>query len=524
MSEDTSSWVRAIAPYGKGWKGGVGALLDQELLGKLARYKRQVTKRYRVIEPELIERILPNESLFVSPKLDGELWFLVKRDSGDVALVAYNGRVLHGISCLDGVTSRLEHVNSIIIAGELVSSFGGERPRSYHVASSLTDGKLEKSLSFHAFDLVEEEGQDALLQGYEQRYERLFALLGEDAGARCTVVHTQRGEPSLVAQRYREWVASDKFEGVVARSARGITYKIKPTTTLDLVVIAFGERLTDAGKQVRELQVGLLREDGSFQLVGSVGTGFSDEDRLRWHARLHAIETKSSFRLANREGTLCRFVEPSIVVEVRVSDFLTSDSWDVPIRRMSLSWDPASGWKPIGERRTAVFLHPVIVRERTDKKVDVGSVGMEQITAHLSEVTDDAVQPVQRASAEIVRRGVFTKEAKGQTQVRKYVVIRTHKEDEGTHPPFVVFFTDYSHGRKDPLQTSLRTAATEAGVDVLVASWYVENVKRGWSEVERERKGPPAGAAGAATPQDSASSEGDAKPRRAQKPRKDKAS
>lgn len=488
MSGDISSWALASETYGKGRKAGVGALLDQELLQQLIRYKRQVAKRYRVIEPELIERALPGEALFFSPKLDGELWFLVKKER-DIALVAYNGRVLHGISCLDGVLERLEGVSSLVIAGELVANLGSERSRSHHVGTAMSDGKLETALSFHAFDLVLDEHQDALFRSYEDRHERLLALLGEEVGARCTVVHTQRGEPSLVSRRYREWVVSDKYEGVVARSERGLTYKIKPTTTLDLVVLAFGERMTEQGKQVRELQVGLVREDGSFQLVGSVGNGFSDEDRMRWHARLSAIESKSSFRLANREGTLCRFVEPKIVVEVRVSDFLASDGWDVPIRRMSLSWDPTAGWKALGEMRTTVLLHPVLLRERTDKTVDLGSVGMAQISAYLDGSTEEATPSTRRASAEIVRRGVFTKETKGLVQVRKYVVVKTHKEHEGTHPPFVVFFTDYSHGRKEPLQTSLRTAATEPGADALVASWVADNVKRGWAEVEQGRKG-----------------------------------
>ncbi|UJR81791.1 hypothetical protein [Sandaracinus amylolyticus] len=491
-AEAWKAWAAVTEPYGTGRKAGVGALLDQDLLSRLKRYKRQVAKRYRVVEPDIVERALPSgEQLFISPKLDGELWFLVKRE-GDVALVAYNGRVLHGISVLSGIAKKLEGVSQIVIAGELVGASGSERPRSHHVNTALSDTKLEGALSFHAFDLVEEDGADALSRNYEARHTRLLSLLGEDAGARCTVVHTQRGEPSVVAQRYRDWVLADRFEGVVARSDRGLTYKIKPTSTVDLVVLAFGERITGNVKQVRELQVGLVREDGSFQLVGSVGTGLSEDDRVKWHAKLSAIEAKSSFRLANREGTLCRFVRPEIVVEVRVSDFLSSDGWDVPIRRMSLGWDPSSGWRAIGETRTAVPLHPVLLRERTDKTVDVGSVGMTQITAYLDDVAEEVVKATRRASAEVVRRAVFTKDAKGAVAVRKVVVVRTHKEREGSHPPFVVFATDYSPGRKEPLQTTLRTASTFEGADAHVVAWLVENVKKGWNEVVEQRKGAPA--------------------------------
>ncbi len=511
-----AGWAAASEPYGSGRKAPIGALLDDELGGVLKRYKRQVAKRYRVVEPEAAERLLPAEDLFVSPKLDGELWFLVRK-AGDTALVAYNGRILHGIALLRDVAPRLAKASDFVIAGELVGGqTGGERPRSYHVGGALSDGALEGALAFHAFDLVLDDGRDALSVPYEARHARLVSLLGEDAGARVSVVHTLRGDPSFALARYREWVLSNRFEGIVVRSDRGLTYKIKPTTTVDMVVMAYGERITGDVRQVRELQVGLLREDGTYQLVGSVGTGLSEDDRVRWHAKLAAIETKSAFRLANREGTLCRFVRPEIVVEIRVSDFLSTDAWDAPIRRMSLAYDGEAGWSAVGEMRCAVLLHPVLMRERTDKVVDVGSVGMTQIAPWLEEVGGESPVAVRHAAAEVLRRGVFTKETKGKTAVRKYLVIRTHKEHEGSHPPYAVFFTDFSGGRKEPLQSALRTAATLEGADAHVAEWLVDNVKRGWSEVGASAPAPEA----APAPAEAASEEpAPAKPKRARKPK-----
>ena len=68
-------------------------------------------------------------------------------------------------------------------------------------------------------------------------------------------------------------------------------------------------------------------------------------------------------------------------------------------------------------------------------------------------------------------------------------MVRTHKEHEGSHPPFVAFFTDYSPGRKEPLQTALRTASSAAVADEHVTAWVVENVKKGWAEVVAQRLG-----------------------------------
>lgn len=526
----STPFATTFEPYGKGQKAPLGALRDQDLLGRLKRYKRQVAKRYRVVEPEIVERLLPDEPMFVSPKLDGELWFLVYApppEGAGVALVAYNGRVLTGVTTLDGVAEQLARLGAprLVIAGELYAPPAtGERARNHHTGAALSEGKLEPTLKFRAFDLVEEGDDDALLRPYEARFASMIRYLGEER-----VVPTERGNASLVAQRYREWAApgsSLRYEGIVARSDRGLTYKIKPTITVDLVVIAYGERITGDVRQVRELEVGLVREDGTLQLVGSVGGGMSEDERARWHARLSAIETRSAFRLANREGTLCRFVRPEIVVEVRVSDFLSTDAWDAPIRRMALSYDASEGYKPLSELRTAVLIHPALLRERTDKKADATDAGLSQITSYLEDApteTRAATSVVHRAT-EVVRRAVWTKETKGQIAVRKLVVLRTNKELEGTHPPFVVHFTDYSAGRKTPLETSLRTASTLEGAERAAAAWIEENVKKGWVEAGAAPAPAPAPASAAA---EASEKEGESAPKakrsRAKKPKADEA-
>ncbi len=501
----STPFATTFEAYGKGRRAALGALVDQELLGKLKRYKRQVAKRYRVVEPELVERLLPDEPMFVSPKLDGELWFLVHAPppAGEgVALVAYNGRVLTGVTTLDGVTDRLAGAPALVVAGELYAPPAtGERARNHHTGAALSEPRLEPTLKFRAFDLVEEAGDDALLRPYESRLASLRSYLGEEL-----VVPTERGNAALVAQRYREWAApgsSQRYEGIVARSDRGLTYKIKPTITVDLVVLAYGERITGGVRQVRELEVGLVRDDGTFQLVGSVGGGMSEDDRARWHEKLALVEARSSFRLANREGTLCRFVRPEIVVEVRVSDFLSTDAWDAPIRRMSLSYDPVEGYRPLSELRTAVLIHPVLLRERADKKADATDAGMTQITSYLEDLSVEprAAGAIVHRASQLVRRAVWTKETKGQLAVRKLVVIKTNKEHEGTHPPYLVHFTDYSAGRKTPLETTIRTASSLEGAERAAGAWIEENVKKGWAEVGN------GGARGAAKEQEKSAEE-----------------
>lgn len=484
-------WADGLAPWAGGQKAPIGALVDDALGKRLRIYKRQVAKRYRVVDPEQIERLLGEGPYFISTKLDGELWFLVKRDS-EVALCAFNGRVIRGTPLVNEAEELLADTPDIIFAGELVATPPEHvgRARVHHVASALGDEQLESTLRFHAFDLVEDEGKDALASSYASRLERIRSLLG--GGERVKVIDTEEGDTREVTRLYREWVVSDKFEGVVVRSERGLTYKVKSTLTLDAVVVAYGERITGDVRQVREMSVALLHEDGTWQLLGAVGNGFSEQDRATWHGRLSTIETPSRFRLANREGTLSKFVRPEIVVEIRCSDLLATDSWDTQIRRMSMRCSGETGWEPLAETPTAVMIHPIFLRERTDKTVDVGSVGMTQITSRVplaSPLGDQRV--VEQAASEIVRRAVFTKTTKAKVAVRKYAIIDTHKGDDRSYAPLCVYFTDYSPGRKDALKTALRTASTMASAEKQVQEWLAENVKRGWGEIEPVRVGDP---------------------------------
>ncbi|HJL14975.1 MAG TPA: hypothetical protein RMH99_04925 [Sandaracinaceae bacterium LLY-WYZ-13_1] len=491
MSDDGFAWAERFEPWAGGDKAGVGALADEALAKRLRNYKRQVAKRYRVVDPEATERLLSGGPYWISTKLDGELWFLVKR-GGEVALCAYNGRVVRGTPLAREAERLLADAPDLILAGELIAQPRTDtgRARVHHVATALGEAELEGQLSFHAFDLVEDDGRDALLSAYEPRLERMRALL--EGGERITVVETVEGDTPDVVRLFREWVVSDRFEGLVVRSERGLTYKIKSTLTIDAVVIAYGERITGDVHQVREMSVALRRDDGTWQLLGAVGNGFSEQDRAAWHQRLSAMEVPSRFRLANREGTLSKFVRPEVVVEIRCSDLLASDSWDAPIRRMSLRYDEATGWEPVAETPTAVMIHPIFLRERTDKAPDAENVGMTQVTSYVPLATPsaEAVKREQRP-AEVVRRAVFTKTTKDKTAVRKYAIVDTHKAGERSYPALVVYFTDYSPGRKEPLQTALRTASTMAKAEAQVVDWLGSKIKRGWGEVEDARLGEP---------------------------------
>jgi hypothetical protein len=509
-----SAWTDAFVAYGPGGAGRkapVGSLTDKSLLQRLERYKRQVAKRYRVIDAQQIEAMLPKGRLWISPKLDGELWFLV-RAGGDLALCSHNGRVVMGIPALAGAAKRLAAAPDAIIAGELVARIAEGRARVHHVATALADDALAGKLTFHPFDLVEEAGVDALGRPYAERLGRLTTWFGDDAG--CPPITTVEGEAGVAATHYREWVAAGRHEGLVVRTEQGVTYKIKPHFTIDAVIVGFGERLTGETRQIRELSVALVRDDASLQILGTVGSGFSEEDRVAWHRRLSATLAPSSFRMANSDGTLSHFVRPEIAIEIRCSDLLATDGSDESIRRMSLRWDASAGYTTIGETPTAVMLHPTFLRERTDKAASIADCGMTQVTSRI--VLEEHAGPLRQGSgaATLVKRMVWTKDVKGELAVRKFVLLKNDHGHGREYAPWTVFFTDFSPGRADPLQTTLRTASTQQAAEAIIEAWKLDNVKKGWNEAGAAGAGAPASSAAAASlPPEGSSTPAARKPR-----------
>jgi len=467
-----------LTPYAGGHRGAIGALRDEPLVARLQRYRMEVAKRYRVLTADELATSLPRGKAWLSTKLDGELWFLVKR-GGEVALASFNGRVLSGTPLVREAAKRLEGSGDAIYAGELTATPPEGRPRVQHVGAALADEALEPRLRFFAFDVVEQGEQDGARLPYGERLAILRERFGaEDHGGRVALITTVEGAGEDALAYYREWVTAQRFEGLVLRSEVGLTYKIKPFFTVDAVIVAYGARLEGQRTVLREITVALRRDDGTLQLLGPVGSGFSEDDRATWLTRLAAMEVPSAFRMANRDGTLCRFVRPEIVVEVKLSDLVETDANDVPVVRMTLAYDASAGYAPRGDAPIAAMLFPTFLRERADKSPDVASVGMTQITSRLALDPDAKAGGLAApAPAEVLRRGVWVK---GPTAVRKFALLATHKEPRQGFPRFLVYGTDFSGGRAEPLKTSLRTASTLEKAERLIAAWLEDNVKRGW--------------------------------------------
>lgn len=460
----------------------VNSLVEDDLTGIIKRYRKQVAGRYQAVTEDNIGMVLVHPPFHVSPKVDGELWFLVAGPDEAPALCSPNGRVITGsLPLLDEAAEMLgKPKERIIMAGELYVLATEGRPRVGMVSSMLADGKdaeVER-LGFMIFDLVE---AGDVSDEYPERLEALKKLAGK--GKRCQVIKTEECEDVAGVQTcYENWVESGKAEGLVVRDAVGNIAKMKPSFSFDVAVVAFTDR-SEFPDQVGSVLMGLRREDGSYQLVGGCGNLGNPAQRKALRKSLIDTITDADMRYASGSGALYRFVKPEVVIEVVVTDVQaeTSDGGAVQNRILGHNKD---GWETLQYLPGASLIHASMVRVRDDKSTDVTDVRISQLTERCYlESLDAKAEKVELPTSEIVRREVYTKTTKGKVAVRKLVAWKTNKEEESTdYPAYVVHFTDYSPGRKSPLNHEVRIAPDKESAEQIVEAMLEANVKKGWEK------------------------------------------
>ena len=226
-------------PLGEGILCPAGSIQDKELSGNLRRYKARVAGSYRALLPEEMETELSAGKFWVSPKLDGELWFLVL-GAGPPWLASPQGKVISGNIPLLEEASAAKAEGPIVVAGELFAAFKSGRPRVGDLKSALGGEKEAEvqRLGYAAFDLVEGGSGSTNIppDGYGERLGVLKNLFGE--GKRLKAIQTHElNKPNEITSLYEELVTGGKAEGLVARSEKGIVYKLKPSITLDMVIL-----------------------------------------------------------------------------------------------------------------------------------------------------------------------------------------------------------------------------------------------------------------------------------------------
>lgn len=451
-------------------------LRDLDLKARLGAYKNRIAGSYRLLLRDSLCSV--PAGAWVSSKIDGELWFLVLRDQ-DAWLTNSRGAVIAGdIPLLARISASVPTLKGPqVLAGELHARVEGRRSRVGDLVALLADAEQAdvSRLCFAAFDILPDPGQAA--PSFGERLVRLKEIV--ETTTQCWVVdtHEDMGHDGMLAL-YDELVATGKSEGLIVRSRDGMIYKVKPTHTIDAVILGYTVSAVQEDG-VRSLLLGLVHEDGTVQVLGACGNVGSAPERNTLLKLLEPLRVESRYRYASDSGGLYSFIRPQLVAEIKVTDFQGERSDGSAVTSMGLAFD-RQAWSPVRPMQSVAILHPTLVRLREDKNADAIDARFAQVADRLAS-RHEPMLAAELAGSTLLRREVWTKETKGKLAVRKLVVWKTNKEQQNpSFPAYVVHWTDFSPGRASPLDREVRLAMTESSAMQIADKIVADNVKKGW--------------------------------------------
>lgn len=469
-------------------------LRNPEWLRQARWRRRQLGESMRAFDIDTARQRLPAaEDYVISRKIDGEFTCLLY-SQGVCLTLNPGGTVRVGAPFHQEAAERLAAagVKEAFLGGELyVRRSDGQRPRVHdvtRVARKPTSDAEVASLCFAVFDIYRLDGDD-----YSTRHGEALQLAGKlfETGARVHVVESTTGEREGVFAQYRKWVEKEGAEGVVVRSLSAGLFKIKPRHSLDLAVVGFSEGIDDRAGLLHSLLVAVPIDEDSFQLVGRVGGGFTEEVRASLLQQLAERAVESDYVEVNSDQVGYRMVEPGLVAELSCLDVVSRTSQGSSIDRMVLDWHAGQRrWEGVRRLPLCSLISPQFVRLRDDKQANPEHVRLSQLSdiADIPEM-ERGVAEIRLPESTILERAVAVKVLKGATMVRKLLLWKSNKEEQSRdHHAYVLHLTDYSPNRESPLNHEIRVSSSEQQIRQMFAAWKEQVFVGGWKVVGAERQ------------------------------------
>lgn len=471
------------------------AITDLVLLGIASEYESTVSRKMVSLNANQLDRRFPTEEpVLETTKFDGEGVFIYfERGKETFAFNAPSGRVRVGLPCLEALEIHLlkTDVQKSLLRAELYLplTIAGRRASIADVIRVSFNGTVEdiQSLQLVILDVIMLDGKD--LRSNQSEFEKTWTLLGELFGDRSDAPFF-RPEGSILPENQIPHRFSQKTglgaEGlVIRRLRRQEIYKVKPQLSIDAAVIGYVEGEYEGQYGVTSLLVALTyplenvmestAEIVTFQTLLRVGSGFTDSKRSEFLALFSQWKVETPLPMTDTDGRPILFVKPIYIVELNCEDIMVNiPGSDRENRTQTFNWNSAT------ERYEFVGLHPcprlifaTFLRLREDKQILDGGARLEQIVAHpkLPQASSESVN-----EADMIRREVYQK---GE-MVRKLVMVQTDYEDA---VPYVIYWTDFSPKRKDPLDVSVSYAYTLDRAHQIAENLIQSNIVRGWKKL-----------------------------------------
>lgn len=464
--------------------GKVGDLADPSLHLKAQDYKRRVSGAMKPLAGEDAFKLPKAKGYFVSRKYDGE-FALVFFDGKKLISVNPGGTVRVGLPCFAEAESLLKiaKVKSCVLGVEL---YVKDDPTKAHpvqqvvriLRSPSSKADLER-IGLAIFDVVQLDGE--AVTSAAKVFELLQKWFGK--GKKAHVVDNKKADSvDTVLEMFTEWVIGEEAEGVVVRHDQAGWFKIKTRHNLDVAIIGFSEGTDDRKGLLHDLLVAVMRDDGTMQELTRVGGGFTEDDRKEFAKELRKRIAPSDYVAVNNDYVAYEMIKPGPVIEISCLDMIAERARGGPVNRMVLEWD-GKRYSALSRMPLVSVISPQFIRTRDDKEAVVDDVNIRQVSdlvkvpeVNKSAHADDA------PPSEIIERQVYSKTMKGSKMVRKLLIWKTNKGDRADFPEYVVYLTDFSPNRQNPLERDIKIASTEKAALQLFDELAKKNFVGGWEK------------------------------------------
>lgn len=462
------------------------ALSDATALAAAQDYRRGASARMMPLGKEDIRGKIPAGDYHVSRKVDGEFTVMVFTD-GEAFSINPGGTVRLGLPWLKEAAETLSAagIKSARVAGELFVHITERRARVHDVSTIARGPKSDDDLlklRFAPFDLIEVDGQPPS-ETYADTFQTLESLFGD-----CTLIQPVETrvvrDVSEIQNLFVDWVEKEDAEGLVVRSDSAGTFKVKPRHTLDAVVVGFTESTEDRAGMLHDLLVAVMRPDGMLHVLTRVGGGFSDELRRSMLSDLKDMIVPSEYVEVNSDYVAYQMVRPDWVVEISCLDLISQTTRGGSVNRMVVDFEAEEGYKVVRRLPLATVISPQFVRRREDKQRHPDDVRISQVSDRVEvALTDTDAKSFRLPTSQVLKRQVFTKVLKGAIMVRKFVLLKTNKEQASDEfPAYVLHYTDFSPNRKDALNREVIVSNSDEQIHALFEKLKEDNIKKGWNE------------------------------------------
>jgi hypothetical protein len=474
-----------------------------EIVTEVDLYRKHVAQRFITRREADIPTLIGKEFI-ISVKVDGAFsGYYYDQDTNDsffFNLPAH--RIFIGLPVAKDLEVLLKKnkIKKALLVGEFHASF--RDPHDFETRSTIHDlmkirrnpqsiEDLEK-IGYKVFDILQLNATKWINKDFPSRFQKMIELFPEKG--RLSMVTTKICTSVYEIQDfYRRYVIEQGQEGIIVRVGN-TGYKIKPIQIIDVAIIgvASGREDTEIAKdQVATCLVALRYPDGTYQILSRVGGGLGDMERTKLWSEITMVDSKG-FAYSTNDGRIYSMITPQKVGQIEYFDIITDHDGE-PIMEPSLKYNPKTKtWEMVRMLPFVRLLSPHFVEGypfREDKSAEtIEDVRIRQILDVIELSRINKVSKLKLKPSEIIAKKVYQRQ---EIAVKKFMTWKTNKEDSGFYPKYVIYFLDYSKGRKDPLSRKAKVTNDEEQMTQLYEEWIQNEMigttgklKKGWKEIK----------------------------------------